>query len=249
MSSHNKENTGKVQFDDFSKVIYSEESWANSENAFIYEKMPLHYFQDSAVNAGLDNGCDVKEISNYIMNAKRILEVGAGYGRVLNSIISSGFRGGLVAVEREPKLCQMLEKIFADKVQVFCADIRNFKPQNTFDLILWMWVGITEFSRHEQLSVLARISNFLNKKGFFIFDIIPIEYETTNAAIVNINASRNYRVISTPYGSDYCYYPTPAEIDSYVQLCGLRKVKVMTYKTKTNRIRQLYITQKCSFKS
>lgn len=209
--------------------------WTNSCNASFYSKMPISYFKKKAIEGGLDNGCDVKAVIKYIKNARSILEVGAGYGRALDYIIKSGFKGELVALEREPKLCKILKKKFK-QVQVICDDIRSVKFEKKFDLIIWLWTGLWEFSKYEQVPALANLVSYLNVDGFLIFDLIPITCRTINA----ISLDKNNKIISAPHGDDYTYTPSHTEIKQYAQRLG-RGMRTITYKTKTGKTKILYI--------
>jgi len=213
--------------------------WNNSNSIVMYKKMPLDYFKQEAIQGGLDNGCDVKAVIKYIKNAKSILEIGAGYGRAINSIIKSGFRGKLFAIEREPKLCQFLEKQFP-QIPIICADIRQFKTKRKFDLILWMWASLCDFSQTEQLPVLKNLVSHLNTSGFLIFDLIPTKCKIINA----IDCNKRNKTMQTPYGNNYGYFPSADEVDLYVQKLNLKKKEIVTYLTKTNKKRNLYILQK-----
>jgi len=213
--------------------------WNNSDNALLYKKIPLNYFRREAIQGGLDNGCDIKAIKKYIKNAKSILEVGAGYGRVLNHIIKNGFKGKLFALEREPKLCRFLEKQFP-QVQIICADIRRFITKQKFDLILLMWANLCDFSQTEQLPTLKNISSHLNTMGFLIFDLTPVNCKIINAT----NDDQYNKTMQTPYGENYGYFPSLNEIDQYIQKLNLFKKEIITYTTKTNKKRNLYILQK-----
>lgn len=209
------------------KMILS--SWTNSHNVDIYNKMPLDYFKKEAINGGLDNGCDVKAISKYVKSSRSILEVGAGYGRVLDYIIKDGFKGELIALEREPKLCRILKKQFK-RVDVICDDIIFFKIEKKFDLIIWLWAGLCEFSRSEQIFALANLIAHLDENGLLIFDLVPITCKTVRA----IAFDKHNKIITTPYGNDYNYFPSYAAIKRYAQQLNC-KTKTIIYVTKTNR--------------
>jgi len=219
------------------KFTYS--SWTNSYNALVYKNMPLGYFKRGAIEGGLDNGCDVKAIINYIKNAQSILEVGAGYGRVLDYIVKSGFKGELLALEREPKLCKILKQQFK-KVRIICEDIRYFKLNQKFDLIVWFWAGLYDFAKTEQLLTLRNLVSHLNSSGFLIFDLIPFRDKTINT----IDLDRHNRIIPTPYGDDKQYHPSAYEIKHYIQQLDLQKKANIIYETKTAKKRNLYVLQK-----
>jgi len=209
--------------------------WTNSHNAILYSNMSTSYFKQKAIEGGLDDGRDVKAIAKYIKNARSILEVGAGYGRALDYIIKSGFKGTLVALEREPKLSIILKRKFK-QVHIICRDIRTVTLQKKFDLIVWLWTGLWEFAAHEQLTVLAKLVSHLNNSGFLILDLIPSTCKTIKA----IRLDKNNRFIPTPYGNDYTYIPSHTEIKQYAKQLNLQ-MKTLTYTTKTSKKRILYI--------
>lgn len=213
--------------------------WSNSDNAAMYKKMPIDHLKKGATQGGLNNGCDIKAIVKYIKNAKSILEVGAGYGRTLNHITKNGFIGKLFALEREIKLCRFLKKQFP-QIPIIHADIRQFKIKHRFDLILWMWASLGEFSQAEQLPTLKNLISHLNTDGFLIFDSIPISCKT----ISGIAYDKHNRVILTPYGNDYVYLPSSHEIKFYAQKLNLLQKEIITYKTKTKKKRNLHVLQK-----
>lgn len=218
---------------------FAQSTWSNSNSIVMYKKMPLDYFKNEATQGGLNNGCDVKAITKYIKNAKSILEVGAGYGRVLSHIIKKGFSGELFALEREIKLCRLLKKQFP-QIPIIHTDIRQFKIKYKFDLILWMWASLCDFSRTEQQPVLNNLVSHLSTNGFFIFDLIP-----TNCKIINaIDYDKCNKTMRTPYGNNYGYFPALEEVERYMQKLNMLKKEIVTYTTKTNKKRNLHVFQK-----
>jgi SAM-dependent methyltransferase len=217
-----------------------ENQWTNASNVSFYQQVPIHYLKELAAKVGLDDCCDVKAIrSHYVANASSILEVGPGFGRVLNYILSLGFQGSLAAIERIPNLIHFLKKEFGDRVEIFETDLLQFKTQKKFDLILWMWAGINEFTKAEQLLALRNLTNVLDPNGFLIFEIIPSNLESVTAKSVNDN--NQYRILPTPYGLAYDFCPTPHEIEQYLITLNLKKVEIIQYQSRTNNKRLMYI--------
>lgn len=211
--------------------------WSNCNNKNFYKNMQLEDFYQGAIQGGLDTGIDIKHIQKYIRHASSILEVGAGYGRVLSHILNLGYTGKLVAVERDQKFYQFLQSQFYLQADIFCDDIANFSPDEKFDLILWMWAGICEFSKAEQAQIISHLANMLNENGYLIFDMVPIECNSINA----IELTPYNRIIETSYGKDYCYFPSDDEIMQYAQRAGLFCHENLIYYTNTNRKRRLSV--------
>ena len=149
-------------------------SWINVDNAELYEKMPLDFFMSVAAQGGLDTCNDVAAIKNYIDNAVSILEIGAGYSRVINFILKQNYNGQITAIERNLKLYQHLQQVYSDKITLVNTDIQKVKLNTKYDLILWMWTGICEFSKPEQQAVIKMLADYLSPQGFLIIDTIPI---------------------------------------------------------------------------
>lgn len=212
-------------------------NWSNSANISLYKNMPLSFYKKEAKQGGIDNGCDVKAIAAYINKANSILEVGAGYGRVLFHITKSGYKKELYAIERSNRMCKFLMRKFSYVAKIVCADIRSLEIDRKFDLILWMWASICEFSKNEQLSALAQLTKHLQTDGHIIFDIIPFEDKIINAIEVD---SRN-KIIKTKFGNDYGYFPSPQELEHYRQLLNLELVEIIVYETKTSKKRHLHV--------
>lgn len=214
-------------------------AWSNSDNADFYKKISIDSFKTEAVQGGIDDGCDVAAATKYISNAKSILEVGAGYGRVIERLFHLGVNGEIYAVERDPKLCDFLKQRYP-KITVFCEDIRRLKLKNKVDLIMWMWASLCEFSKSEQPEIIKKLASFLNHNGIMVLELIPITDKTTNA----INVDQHNRVKQSIHGYDYGYFPSSLEINNYINQAHLLQREIINYKTKTNKVRNLYIFQK-----
>ena len=77
--------------------------WCNKDKHVLYQSLPISVFVEYAHLAGVANGEDILSIQDYILGSQSILELGFGYGRVLNKILSSGYTGHFDAIEYENK--------------------------------------------------------------------------------------------------------------------------------------------------
>jgi SAM-dependent methyltransferase len=214
--------------------------WGNRHNEEFYNFLPLGEFYSLAVQGGLDTGCDIDQIWPAITQAKSIFDIGAGYGRAINQIIVRGYEGKLACIERCEKNHQFLTSQYSRRVDVIKGDIQTTPIKQTFDLILWLWTGITEFSKNEQLSVLQKIYQLLNKGGKLVFDTMSHTLNNLNALTFN----QQTRIVKTRYGIDYCYLPSPEELDSYQQALKFESVNTIDYQSTTGRPRVLHIWSK-----
>lgn len=214
--------------------------WENADNAQFYASVPLNLLPDFAIKAGLDTGCDIELLYPYIAKAGAILEVGAGCGRALRHIIDRGYKGKMVAIERSQQYCSFLESQFSDTVTIINADIKNLEITNKFDLILWLWSGIGDFSKEEQLPILKKLSGYLNANGIIALDIIL----PTSRPFGATDSSNNQYYVFPSSNNDCCvrvYNPLPHEIDEYGEKLGCKFIKHTSYKTPTDKDRMLYL--------
>jgi len=216
----------------------------NVKNALFYDSISLDLLPDFSVRGGLESGCDLDLIANYIAHVNSILEVGAGYGRVISNLFKRGYNKNLVAIERSKKFCDLLRQNYDGKLEIINADIKSFEYSRQFDLILWLWSGICDFSQEEQGDVLLKIAGFLKKEGVLVVDsllpsTLPANAETHNEKYAVIPGGNNSKL--------YVYTPSPEEIKAYSKTAGLDFMKFISYKTTTNRNRMLYLLSRCPF--
>jgi phospholipid N-methyltransferase len=214
-------------------------AWSNSDNFKFYQNMPLEDFYQGAIEGGLDNCCDIEAIIKYINQASSILEVGAGYGRVLDYLINTKKTNAkLYAIERVPKLYDLLKEKFQGKIKVFCDDILRLDIlTEKMDLIIIMWASICEFSQKEQLPLLTKLISYLNKNGRLILDTIPISCKTISASKID----NNNRIIEKNYGNDYVYIPSDEALSLYAKKLQINLAEKIIYETRTQKKRCLYV--------
>ena len=216
----------------------------NAENSLFYESISLDLLPDFAARGGLDSGCDLDLIKNYIDKTNSILEVGAGYGRVIFNLLEKGYDKKLVAIERSKRFCDLLKQNYDGKLEVINTDIKIFESSSQFDLILWLWSGICDFSQEEQAIILSKVASFLKKDGVLVVDSLLPSIQPANAETHN----EKYSII--PGGNNsklYVYTPSPEEIKAYSKLAGLDFMKSISYMTTTNRNRMLYLLSRHPF--
>jgi len=216
--------------------------WANADNAQFYEYISIEQIQYFAQLAGLADGCDTELITSLIKKADTILEIGAGYGRVIEQIIKSGFAGNIVAIERSLQFCKFLNEKFTNQTKIIQTDIATFNTDQKFDLILWLWEGIADFSKVEQPTILKSLSSLLTKNGVFVIDTLAPHLQTMNGEKFHYNTT-DYRIQVNDWIMNI-YRISPQEIYKYAKFIGFNKISVKLYNTSTNRQRVLYILKR-----
>lgn len=211
--------------------------WSNTDNTQLYENLPLEEFYKIAFSGGLDTGKDIQMLMKYINSAGSILELGAGYGRILNHLITRGYKGKLTAIERSEKLVQWLQSQYQHCATIQHGSIMELNSKEKYDLILWMWAGLAEFSKPEQMAVFEILAPCLTLHGKIIFDMIPHDKTAPNA----IEVQPQEQIIKTNYGTDHCYVPSEEEIHFYAEHAHLKIAEKIPYQTLPNRTRWLYV--------
>lgn len=189
-----------------------------------------------AERGGLASGCDVETIFNTIRQARNLLDVGSGYGRVIDKLLKMDFSGELHALEKSSLLQETLKKNFGNKIKNYHCDILDFKTNLKFDAILSMWSGMSDFTPNEQARFIKKLASILTDNGKIIIDTSVWDQKPLNAIGLQ---SQNY-IIEETNSILHGYIPTSEEIQKYAENAGLMIVEHFDYYTETNRRRLLY---------
>lgn len=219
------------------------DQWTNYDNVPFYEEAASGLLQKLATLGGLDTCCDMEIIFPYIKDTHSILEVGAGYGRVLDYLTKQNYQGKISAVERSLSFNKILQSKFKDKVSLYNKDLHDFYSDQKFDVILWLWSGIADFSQHEQPLILKKLSSFLTPNGFLVIDSTPPLRKPVNV----IKAKGPEYIIRLGNEISHVYCISNEEITLYAKKIGFKKITHIKYNTLANRIRILHFLQKSDF--
>ena len=133
--------------------------------------------------------------------------------------------------------CEYLKKIYQHKINIIHDSIKNFNPAEKVDAILWMWSGIGDFAKEEQLSILKHVNSWLKSDGVMVLETLLYTLEPTNAT----NNEGKIFVINSHHGIFYGYKPSVEEMQAYGEQLGFKSIKHIYYKTDTQRDRILHI--------
>lgn len=212
------------------------ENWTNSDNATFYEHN-TDILQEWADAGGLASWPDLIAIHAYIDNAERILEIGAGYGRVQHYLLEHFPNKSLSALEKSSELFNTLKQQFAQRISLIHADITTYTSKQCYDLILWMWSGITDFSQAEQPQLLKHIQPLLSDNGRLIIETFPHDLTPVNGSTVD---TQSYLLTANEF-TLHGYIPSPEEMRHFAEQAGLTLEKQLTYTTDSGRERKLYV--------
>jgi hypothetical protein len=215
--------------------------WARA-NADFYEHMEIEYLRTAAARAGLEACPDLDQIWPDIRDARSLLEVGAGYGRVLDGLLARGFRGRLTCVERCATFAGFLQQRFWDRVEVRSGDAASVIDGELFDAVLWLWSGIIEFACEEQASKLQQALAWVKPGGLLAVEAPQLGSETNASATfgqhaIAVAASRKLHV----------YIPREDQMRDYAGASAT--MRSLAYGTTSGRRRVLYLFERTQSRS
>ncbi|HEY8400041.1 MAG TPA: class I SAM-dependent methyltransferase [Cytophagaceae bacterium] len=211
----------------------------NNSNLKFYRNIDLDYFKKLAENGGFNLYTDLELIYDEIVQADSILELGAGYGRCLEFLVQKQYKGKIFAVEQSPKLVKYLRQVYADKVEIIHGDIKSMKIPQKVDLALWMWSGLSDFSKEEQKICFQRIADCLNDNGKVVIDVPRVGVKT-----FGIHQDDQNLIVVTPYGKMKCYIPNEEDVKETAGSAGFKLLRSIDYKTMKEKERTMFIIQK-----
>jgi phospholipid N-methyltransferase len=213
---------------------------ANKHNLEAYCKISADEMRKIAITGGIDSGCDVAIIKPYILKSSAIFEVGAGYGRVLEHIVKTGYEGNISAIEYNPKFCNILQESFSEHVDILNEDLCETNITKKFDCILWLWNGISDFSKQKQPEVLQKLLNMLIPGGVLIFDTFPLIADPLYS--IKIKEKEYYIKVNQETIRVYC--PTLDDVNNYGDYLNVTERKHVEYLTDIGRKRIMHIFTK-----
>ncbi len=214
--------------------------WSNKDNNAFYEAVKADGLKGFAQVGGLKT-YDMDILKPYWSQAQAILEVGAGYGRVIDYLLQHQFKGTITAVEQCNALFEYLEEKFGSyrNVNLIHENILKLDSGGHFDLILLLWGFISDFSPREHLSLFEQSFRLLRRKGKLVVDTIPVNVKPLFGK--KCGKRGNLYSIDVDKASINGYLPEKLEIESYAQEAGFSNMVDLSFKTDVDRVRLLYI--------
>ena len=211
----------------------------NDKNLLFYKNIGLNPFMKLSDVGGFSSYADMELIASYISPEASILELGAGYGRCLDYFIKKGHKGKLTGIEFALPLVDYLNQNFSGKAEIINADIKKLELSSKYDVALWMWSGIIDFSKEEQLHSCKRIYAILHEGGRFFIDIPRMGVQT----IADHLDSQNL-VLTTDYGEIHAFIPNDLDMESMKEKVGFSRMVKTDYSTATDKKRTVYMIEK-----
>ena len=217
--------------------------WDNQKNKTYYDTVDLSIQTGYAVRGGLSDHCDLKQIQHLVESANSILEVGAGYGRVLEYLIDTNYPGDITAIELSDQFFQTLAK-YQDHVKLLHGSVldETVLGNAQYDLILWLWSGISDFTHEEQKKVIHILTRRLVVGGTLVVEVLAHDNVPLNA----VTGTTQSYVIKANDATLYGYIPSPQEIVECAQAHEDLKVTHHHYQTDAGRNREMHFIRRVS---
>lgn len=210
----------------------------NDANIDFYRRIGANKLRELAAIQGLTQTPEIPLLMPLIKDARLLIEIGAGYGRIIKGLKNNGFRGKIVAQERCPELCAVLRSDCADEAEVFQADIKRQLYPEQPDALLWMWSGILEFTPEEQQTVIRRLFAHLKCDGILVIEI-PREIRHVGKPI-----DERRIIVDTEWGRLDAYLPSEEELLDYTEKAGFTPLQTIHYQTESGLKRSMYVFKK-----
>lgn len=212
----------------------------NKTNKDFYKNVPLSVFQGMTEQGGFSAYKDLKLIANHIPSESTVLELGAGYGRCVDFLLQQKHTGLIVAVEQSEPLFEVLRDKYSrvDNVNVLHEDLMTMKDQFQAGVVLWIFSGLLDFAKEEQLVVLKKIRSWVIDGGKVFIDI-PQLSPLTIARYTGVQDI----VMETAYGKIETFLPSQEDMKQYAIAAGFSSVAAIDYDTDTEKKRTMFILQ------
>lgn len=194
---------------------------------------------------GLDQCPDLDSIEKTLENSQNILEIGGGYGRIIDKITQKYLSKQITAIEPAEANFKYLEEKFKTQphIHLYQQNILEHSSQKPYDLVLWMWSGLADLDFKEQKDALHKIYALVGSQGTLVIDL-P-EMQAKNSAQENTQGT-SWKV-ETPSGIIYQgYLPTEETLFLNGFAAGFSSVQKIPYTTPKKNKRILYLFVKSS---
>lgn len=198
----------------------------NYNNIQWFHNLPIEKLKSINTNVGLEapEGEEPIDLQHLypILNKyerKNILEIGGGYGRVIDGLIRNNIGETINTIEpTKPYREFLFEKyVTNDTITTENVDIFAYACLPVFDVNLLMGASLTQFTPEEQLLVFIKVKSLLRTGGLFIVDTrVAQEDEDKVSDLLD----------------GYAYYiPTHEKILEFASMTGLNVVEHAEYVT------------------
>lgn len=200
-----------------------------NRNKKFYDAISHAHLHNLVKMCGLQANVDLLPLKNRIKNARSILEVGAGYGRVIDFMRAVNPSAKIDTIEYSHALCATLRSQYNDTVAIIETDLTKIKPKTLgkYSLITWMWGSIIDIDPTQRLKFLKKIYRALRVGGTIIIDV-PVcdttEWDDRKSTIIDY--------MHKNIGEIHCFdVPTLSEMEFYKRKLKASALDTVPYST------------------
>jgi len=153
---------------------------------------PLMFNEDTFAS-GAEEVADLVELAGIAPGP--VLDLGAGPGRHALPLASAGYP--VTAVDTSRLLLDQLSDAAGERpIEIVEADMRQFRREQAFDLVLVMWTSFGYFrDEADHVQVLANIRDSLTANGRLVLDLVGVEYLARNLEPVHLTEYDDDRLL------------------------------------------------------
>ncbi len=210
----------------------------NDGNQDFYNFIKIEKFKEFTAITGFDTSPDVNILFPLIAQKTPLVELGAGYGRVVDSLLKLGYKGEIMAVERVKELVLHLQTLYAgnNQVKILEQDMKYLKLPQKAGAVLWLWSGVMEMSLSELMLTLSNLNAQMQRQAILILEM---PYKTIK--LVGEYENDKTIILKTDWGTLRAYFAEETEILDCAQSSGFIFQKSILYQTHKGLDRVLYI--------
>lgn len=153
---------------------------------------PLMFNEDTFAS-GADEIADLVELAGIAPGP--VLDLGSGPGRHALPLARAGYP--VTAVDTSRLLLDQLKESAGElPIELVEADMRQFRREQAFDLVLVMWTSFGYFrDEADHVQVLANIHDSLKPGGRLVLDLVGVEYLARNLEPVHLTEYDDDRLL------------------------------------------------------
>jgi phospholipid N-methyltransferase len=223
----------------YAKCEDAKNFWANNDNDAFFDRFTPDVHDECLFNAGLATNKDLTFIQELVQQAETILEIGAGYGRIVNGIKAISQQTHIDAIEKNPLIFKQLRTLsHVAGVTLYNQDIFDFLSHSNkqYDLVLLLWSTLAVFSPAEQFTLLERLKCHLNRGGKIVIDFFLSAKGNLKPHIMN-----NYYHVIADQTSHFGYLCPRNRLKKIVEALGYANINFYEYTADQEVIRQIAI--------
>lgn len=219
------------------------QDWKTSENTGFYDNAPAGAVDSFAEKAGIRDGDDLRQVETILgaelhLTNLKILEVGAGQGRVVHWLLNRFPHAEITAIdhsEANVATCTNRFKGFLGRIKILRKNVLNLDGVDPVHLALWMFTGLGEVPPKLRLLVFRQLYTVLKPGGYLAVDMAV----TLSKHVSTTESIDGFFEVSAPWGKLNYHIATPEQIKEYAATAGLTFFRDAIYRTSSDTQRYI----------